>query len=390
MKGAKQYSQEELRRRRGILNWLQGPEARNRPRIWSHLDQQERHPGNRFFEQAAWVNSPIGEWQIRTTWPPREKGEKREEKPPLSVRVQDTMYWMKASLHPEWGWTWRNSSKVKEWKQHGLTVVKVARALAVDWVLEMIVEVPKWAELALKLVKEGWERGIGKQRYPRSLKLRIDEKDKEHGELEAKKEIRGLTANHRMGVNRRYEWIVEREILKRIVERHLRLNTEWLRVGIEHTINWEGVVRSTKVIIKVHRSGRVLATYKTANPWEREWGEDRRPTGILRFEDTGERKKGEQRDVVVKDELWKRANNGIIPIPIVVASEKRIFKVEISKDCGETEEGTLYVAADDQKKAWQGALQKKGVQNRRQEENEGWGGEITDADPSKVRITEIF
>ena len=382
MKESREYSREELERRRGRLTWLQGAQARNRPNIWSDLDQQEKHQGDRSFKQMAWLNSPIGKWELGIDWPPLKTGERRKKKPPVGVQIQQVVYWIETRIHPEWGWTWRNSEKVKEIREWTETIIK--------WVWQTGVGIPNWVGLAGSLGKTAWERVIRKQRYPRRLRLKINGKDKERGVVQARKRLEDRDNRNRMEERKRYEWMLDAEILRETVQRHLRLNMEWLRVLVRHTTNWEGVVSKTEVVIKVGRSGRVLATYKTADPWEREWGEDRLPTGIVRFQDTGERRKGRHRVVVVKDEEMERNGERRIPIPIVVVPEKRAFRVVVSKDCEPTEGVPLYVAANSAEEAARGALKMKGVQSNARMEKEKWGALVTEADASKVRVSHFF
>lgn len=249
MKG-KLYSQRRLRWRRKVLDWIHGDESANAPRYWSNLDQQERHPGDRSFEYAEEVNSPLAQWKLQngTFFTGSPAG-----RPPIGVRIQQALYWLvNRGPHPEVRWALKHGER-------GSAVVWITRIAAgaallgildgLGLVLGAVAGLREWAKWFV-----GWER------YPRVLRIRLDEKDHRNAAEavnEATQEEEGVDPELRREMMRT-------EMVRQAVIRRLRLNTDWLDCCwceyLEQGIG-VGIVRQA-VTIEVHRTKRLLAHYE--------------------------------------------------------------------------------------------------------------------------------
>lgn len=92
-----------IRIRRKVLNWIEAEEAHRRPQYWSHVDQQERHPGDYGFSHAKKANSPRYRWRTEQRFITQMKPGPT----PMEVWWAELKYQTKSLIHPEWWWAMR-------------------------------------------------------------------------------------------------------------------------------------------------------------------------------------------------------------------------------------------------------------------------------------------
>ena len=112
--------QDLIQMRRRILNYFQGDEKDMRPKYWSHIDQQEKHPGDNFFRHAAKHNSPAHYHVVKQAWL---TGMRRNDVPiPLSIQFEEVLYWIRSAIHPEYIWTTKTErfKKIKAFIQKAI------------------------------------------------------------------------------------------------------------------------------------------------------------------------------------------------------------------------------------------------------------------------------
>ena len=96
-----------IRLRRRVLTLIEGEESHRRPLYWSHVDQQERHPGDMGFSQTRQANSPLYRWWLEYRWVNMDNPAPGPKLAPMHIYWQEFKYRLRSLIHPEWRWAFK-------------------------------------------------------------------------------------------------------------------------------------------------------------------------------------------------------------------------------------------------------------------------------------------